>query len=346
MGLHYLVFTTCHKAFLKMRKLFQLAVAKLRTVESKESKITFSEPKYLIVVGGPTASGKTAMAIRLAQHFGTEILSADSRQFFREMSIGTAKASAEELQIVPHHFINSLSIIQDYNVGDFEQDALNLLAQLYQQHQVVILAGGSSLYIKALCEGLDEFPEVAPEIRQELEEVYAQEGIAPLQNELSQVDPVYYAIVDQANPQRMIRALAVFRASGQPFSSFRTQQSEPRFFKPIYLWLDVPRELLYERINQRVELMLAAGLEAEARALYPQRQLNALQTVGYQEFFDHFDGLISQAEAIELIKRNSRRYAKRQGTWMRRDGFWQSFAPDQYQEIITYVGTQMNHSES
>lgn len=327
-----------------MRKLFQLAAVKLRTVESKESKIIFSEPKYLIVVGGPTASGKTAMAIRLAQHFGTEILSADSRQFFREMSIGTAKASAEELQTVPHHFINSLSITQDYSVGDFEKDALKLLAQLYQQQQVVVLAGGSSLYIKALCEGLDEFPEVDPTIRQELEQVYAQEGITPLQAELAQVDPVYYAEVDLANPQRLIRALAVFRASGQPFSNFRTQQTEPRFFKPIYLWLDVPRELLYERINQRVDLMLTAGLEAEARALYPQRQLNALQTVGYQEFFDHFDGLINYTEAVELIKRNSRRYAKRQGTWMRRDGFWQGFAPDQYEEILGYIDRQMNLS--
>lgn len=277
------------------------------------------------------------MAIRLAQHFGTEILSADSRQFFREMNIGTAKASAQELQAVPHHFINSLSIEQDYSVGDYERDALALLAKLYQTHQVVILAGGSSLYIKALCEGLDEFPEVPAEVRDAVENLYQQAGIEALQAELAQVDPLYFEQVDRANPQRLIRAISVYRASGQPFSSFRTQAAEPRFFTPIYIWLDTPREVLYERINQRVDLMLAAGLETEARNLYPQRQLNALQTVGYQEFFDCFDGTISHAAAIELIKRNSRRYAKRQGTWMRRDGFWETFAPSQYDEIISHL---------
>lgn len=306
------------------------------------SNILFSEQKYLIVVGGPTASGKTAMAIRLAQHFGTQILSADSRQFFREMNIGTAKASAQELQAVPHHFINSLSITQDYSVGDYERDALALLAKLYQKHQVVILAGGSSLYIKALCEGLDEFPEVPNEVRDAVESLYQQEGLEALQTELAQVDPLYFAQVDQANPQRLIRAIAVYRASGRPFSSFRTQAAEPRFFTPIYLWLDVPRDILYERINQRVDQMLLAGLEAEARDLYPKRQLNALQTVGYQEFFDYFDGTISHAEAVELIKRNSRRYAKRQGTWMRRDGFWHSFAPDQYEEMVKYIDEQIS----
>lgn len=302
-----------------------------------ESTIAFAASKYLIVVGGPTASGKTAMAIRLAQHFGSEILSADSRQFFREMNIGTAKASTEELQMVTHHFINSLSIVQNYSVGDYEREALALLKKLYQKHQVVVLAGGSSLYIKALCEGLDEFPEVPPEIRDAVERLYQQEGLEALQRELEQIDPVYFAEVDQANPQRLIRAISVYRASGQAFSSYRSQQAEPRFFTPIYLWLDLPRATLYERINQRVDLMLAAGLEAEARSLYPQRQLNALQTVGYQEFFDHFDGLISYTEAVELIKRNSRRYAKRQGTWMRRDGFWQCFEPDQYPSILAYL---------
>ncbi len=320
-----------------MRKLFQLASSKSSTVEPKH---IFSEPKYLIVVGGPTGSGKTAMAIRLAQYFQTEILSADSRQFFQEMSIGTAKASPEELQAVPHHFINSLSVEQTYSVGDFERDALALLARLYQKHQVVILAGGSSLYIKALCEGLDEFPEVPDLIRAEVEKLYQNEGIAALQQELEQVDPVYFEQVDRANPQRLIRAISVYRASGLPFSSFRTQQAEPRFFKPIYLWLELPREELYQRINQRVDQMLNAGLEAEARSLYAQRHLNALQTVGYQELFDYFAGDINREEAIELIKRNSRRYAKRQGTWMRRDGFWKTFSPDQFDAIIQYLKSE------
>lgn len=301
-----------------------------------KSSIVFSEKKYLLVVGGPTASGKTALSIRLAQHFQTEILSADSRQFYRELSIGTAKASPEELAQVPHHFINSLSIADEYSVGDFERDALNCLERLFQQHSVVILAGGSSLYIKALCEGLDVFPEVPNEVRQAVEDLYQSAGIEALQAELAASDPVYFQQVDRANPHRLIRAIAVCRVGGT-FSSFRTQEAASRFFTPIYLWMDVPRQELYPRINQRVDQMLTNGLEAEARALFDQRHLNALQTVGYQELFDYFAGNISRDEAIELIKRNSRRYAKRQLTWMRRDGFWHLFAPSDWDAILDFV---------
>ncbi|WP_353483134.1 tRNA (adenosine(37)-N6)-dimethylallyltransferase MiaA [Haliscomenobacter sp.] len=301
-----------------------------------KSSIVFPEKKYLIVVGGPTASGKTALSIRLAQHFQTEILSADSRQFYREISIGTAKARSEELAQVPHHFINSLSIADEYSVGDFERDALNFLERLFQQHSVVILAGGSSLYIKALCEGLDVFPEVPNEVRQAVEDLYRSAGIEALQAELAASDPVYFQQVDRANPHRLIRAISVCRVGGT-FSSFRTQEAPPRFFTPIYLWMDVPREELYPRINQRVDQMLANGLEAEARALFDQRHLNALQTVGYQELFHYFAGNISRDEAIELIKRNSRRYAKRQLTWMRRDGFWHLFATSDWDAILNFV---------
>jgi tRNA dimethylallyltransferase len=297
--------------------------------------------KYLLVVGGPTASGKTALAIQLAQHFGTEILSADSRQFYREMNIGTAKPSAAELVQAPHHFVDSLSIVQNYSVGDFERDALALLRGLYQKHDVLILTGGSGLFVNALCKGLDEFPAVTEEIKAQVEQDYLEKGLLFLQEELKRSDLQYYLRVDQQNPQRLMRALSVIRSSGQPFSFFRNQAPEPRFFTPIYLWITWERELLYQRINQRVDLMLAQGLEQEARSLYPQKQVGALQTVGYQEFFDHFDGKISHEEAIELIKRNSRRYAKRQGTWMRRDGFWHEIEPGDFQGALAWVKGQM-----
>ncbi len=296
--------------------------------------------KYLVVIGGPTASGKTGVAIALAQHYQTAILSADSRQFYREMHIGTAKPTVEEQAAAPHYFVDFLSIEQSYSVGDFERDALAQLDVLFQQHDLVLLCGGSGLYIKALCEGLDQFPEVPPAIRQELQQVYAEQGIEALQEELQRVDPIYYAQVDLHNPQRLMRALEVCRASQRPYSSFRKQKSAKRSFQPIYLRLDWERSQLYDRINQRVDLMIEQGLEAEAKALYPMRVLNALQTVGYQELFDYFDGTISLEEAIELIKRNSRRYAKRQMTWLRRDTHWKPFAPEQIEAMIAHINEQ------
>lgn len=286
-----------------------------------------SNGKHLIVVGGPTASGKTDFAIRLARHFGAAILSADSRQFFREMAIGTAKPTAQELARAPHHFIDSLSIDADYSVGDFERDAMQLLEKLFRESDIAILAGGSGLYVKALCEGLDAFPEVPLAIRRQVEAEYREKGLHHLQAELQAVDPAYYEEADLQNPHRLIRAIAVFRASGQPFSSFRNQKQAARPFTPIYLQLHWPRAELYARIGQRVKRMMGQGLLEEARRLYPHRHHTALQTVGYQELFDYLDGRCSLEEAVVLIQRNSRRYAKRQLTWSRRDGHWKRFRP-------------------
>ncbi len=296
-----------------------------------------SPQKYLIVIGGPTASGKTAFAIRAALHWDTEILSADSRQFYREMRIGTAKPSADELSLVRHHFIDHLSIHDAYSVGDFERDALRVLAQIFRTRQVAVLAGGSGLYVRALCEGMDAFPPVPAEILAEVEQLYTTEGIAALQEALRLADPAYFAQVDTHNPARLIRALSVCRASGKPFSAFRKGAPAPRPFKPIYVQLEWPRAALYERIDHRVDDMIARGLEAEARQLYPWRHLAALQTVGYQELFDYFEGLVSLEQAIALIKQHTRNYAKRQLTWMRRYGQWTAFHPAQWEHFLDFV---------
>lgn len=296
---------------------------------------------YLLVVSGATASGKTGFSIELAQHFQTEIISCDSRQFYREMSIGTAKPSLEELAAIPHHFVGHISIHTPYTVGDFEADAISRLDQLFQKHRHVVLCGGSGLFVKAVCEGLDQFPAVPASINTELQKALDSKGMAFLQEELRVADPVYYQEVDLQNPRRLLRAISVIRASGKPFSEFRNQQPKVRNFYPIYLQMDWPREQLYRRIDQRVEIMMEQGLLQEARTLYPHRGLQSLQTVGYQELFDYFDGLISLEEAVTLIKRNSRRYAKRQLTWFRRDGFWEAFHPDAFSRALTYIGRQI-----
>jgi tRNA dimethylallyltransferase len=284
--------------------------------------------KILLIVAGPTASGKTALGIELAQQYQTEILSADSRQFYREMEIGTAKPSAQELAAARHHFVNSLSIEQAYNIGDFERDALAFLAHFYQQYHVAVMVGGSGLYIKAVCEGLDVFPEVVVGVRDALMALLEREGIGALQEELAQADPVYYKKVDRANPHRLIRALEICRSTGQPFSSFQGKARPPRPFHSLTIAIDWERQELYTRINQRVDLMVQAGLVEEARALHLHQQLNALQTVGYRELFDHFNGLTDLPTAIELIKRNTRRYAKRQLTWLRKQAHVHWVSPD------------------
>jgi len=273
----------------------------------------------LICIVGATAIGKTRLAIALAKLFQTEIISADSRQFYKEMEIGTAVPTPSELAEIPHHFIQHKSIWETYSVGDFERDALNQLDQLFLKHQIVIMVGGSGLYVDAIIKGLDEFPEVNDEIRNELNELYERQGLEPLQEELKYCDPEYYNEVDLQNPQRVIRALEVYRASGQPFSSFRKNNLAVRSFNHLYIGLDAPREIIYDRINERVDKMIEDGLVDEAKQLWPFKELNALQTVGYRELFECFEGKLTMDEAIEEIKKNTRRFAKRQGTWFRKN---------------------------
>jgi tRNA dimethylallyltransferase len=275
--------------------------------------------KTLIVIAGPTASGKTAAAIQLAQHYNTVILSADSRQFFREMSIGTAKPTKTELAAAPHFFINSHSITEPFSVGDFERQCMQLLDELFKKHDVVILVGGSGLYIKAITDGFDELPTADPDIRDRLNTELAANGIEPLQKRLKQADPAYYAEVDINNPQRVIRALEVYEATGNPISSYRKSTINKRPFSIIKFGLDMPREKLYDRINQRVDMMVNDGLVEEVAALTPYRNYNALNTVGYSELFNYFDGKTDVDTAIAAIKQNTRRFAKRQLTWFRKD---------------------------
>jgi tRNA dimethylallyltransferase len=280
-----------------------------------------SEPqtKTLIVIAGPTASGKTAIAIELAKKYNTVILSADSRQFYREMSIGTAKPTQEELAAVKHYFINSLSITETFTAGDFEKQALTLLDELFRVHDTVLLVGGSGLFIKAVCEGFDEVPSVNAGVRDKLNLEFRENGIINLREKLKLADPEYYATVDIDNPQRVIRALEVFESTGQPISSYHKSGLNKRPFRVIKFGLYLLREKLYQRINLRVDEMVKQGLVEEARSLLPYRHLNALNTVGYSELFDYFDGKTDLDEAIGLIKQNTRRFGKRQMTWFSKD---------------------------
>lgn len=290
--------------------------------------------KYLLVIGGATASGKTATAIWLARALGAEILSADSRQFYREMNIGTAKPSPAERQMAPHHFIDSLSVGDDYSVGDFERDALQLLDQIFRRANAAILTGGSGLFIKAVCEGLDTFPAISETTKNRVGAGEQNGGLAWLQTQVAALDPAYFAKADRQNPARLRRALEVCLESGLPYSSFLEREKSPRPFRPVYILLELPRAELYARIDARVDDMIAAGLEAEARALLPWRQRPALRTVGYEEWFDFFDGKISREEAIEKIKQHSRNYAKRQATWFRKNGEWTAFHPGERDRIL------------
>ncbi|EDP95117.1 tRNA (adenosine(37)-N6)-dimethylallyltransferase MiaA [Kordia algicida OT-1] len=275
--------------------------------------------KYLISVVGATAIGKTALSIKLAKHFQTEIISCDSRQFFKEMTIGTAVPSEDELNAAKHHFIQHISIFDNYNVGQFEKDAITKLDELFQQYNIVVMVGGSGLYADAVIKGLDEFPKVNPQIREDLNEELATNGIVSLQEKLKTLDPVYYEKVALENPHRLIRALEICIGSGKPYSSFLKDKTASRNFKTIKIGLSADRPIMYDRINRRVDIMMNEGLLEEAKALHPHKALNALQTVGYRELFNYFDGDWTLDFAVSEIKKNSRRFAKRQGTWFRKD---------------------------
>lgn len=300
--------------------------------------------KHLIIIAGPTAVGKTALAVDLAKHFACPVISADSRQFFKEMSIGTAKPTAEEMQGIAHEFVDHISIHESYNVGQYEREAISRIEELFQTHQQLILVGGSGLYINAILNGVDEFEEIPAEIREKLQAGYTEKGISYLQDLLKEHDPVYYAQVDLNNPQRLMRALEVCLHTGKPYSSFRTKEKKERSFEAIPLLINTEREALYDRINRRVDAMMDAGLLNEVKALYPYRQLNALNTVGYKELFDFLDGKCSQQEAVAMIKQNTRRYAKRQLTWFNNQGNFESFEPGDLEKIKAYLDIVILHS--
>lgn len=298
--------------------------------------------KHLITIVGPTAIGKTSLSIALAQEFNCEIISCDSRQFFKEMQIGTAVPTAAELAGAKHHFIQNKSIFENYTVGDFEKEAIAKLDELFQTNDYAILVGGSGLYVDAVLKGFDDFPEIETAVREKVSLKYNELGIAYLQTELEKLDPNYFEVVAKENPQRMMRALEVCIGTGKPYSSFLNQKKNTRNFSPILIGLEAERTVIYDRINQRVDLMLEDGLLAEAEKLFPHKDLNALQTVGYRELFEHFEGKITFEFAIEEIKKNTRRFAKRQLTWFKRnpETQWFDYLTDK-KEIVKYIKSKI-----
>ena len=287
----------------------------------------------LVVIGGPTASGKTKVAASVAQHFGTEVISGDSRQFYQAMRIGTARPLEAELLGVKHHFLGHLELNETWSAGEFARQAEPVLQELLSKHGIAVLVGGSGLYLDALCNGLDPMPMVDHAVREKLQHRFQQHGLVDLLSELDKLDPAISTVIDRNNPQRVIRALEVCLVSGRPFSEQHTGQRQRTDIRSLRIAMDVPRADLYTSIDARVERMIADGLEAEARSLLPHRELNALRTVGYREFFEHFDGKISREEAIELIKQHSRNYAKRQVTWLRREKSWKWAKPGDMEKI-------------
>jgi tRNA dimethylallyltransferase len=307
--------------------------------------------KYLITIIGPTAIGKTSLSIALAQHFGCEIISCDSRQFFKEMQIGTAVPNQEELAAAPHHFIQNKSIFENYTVGDFEKEGIAKLNKLYQSNNFVILVGGSGLYVDAILKGFDSFPAIAASVRSAINTNYEKIGISYLQEKLKQLDPVYFEKTSLENPQtlqnpqRMMRFVEVCIGTRQPYSSFLNQTKNNRDFTPIIIGLEAERNVMYDRINQRVDIMINEGLLAEAEQLYPHKELNALQTVGYRELFSYFDGDGTLDFAIEEIKKNTRRFSKRQLTWFKRteNAKWFDYLTDRT-EIIAFIKNIIHNS--
>jgi tRNA dimethylallyltransferase len=299
--------------------------------------------KYLVVITGPTGVGKTALAIQLAKHFSTVILSADSRQFYKEMSIGTAKPTPEERSEATHYFIDTLSIRDNYSVGDFEKDAISLLDKLFEKHPLVFLVGGSGLYINAVLYGMDEFVEVSTETKEKIAKEYEQYGLEWLQDKIKELDPDYYEQVDIHNPQRLIRALEVCVQSGQAYTSFLKNNKKERDFDTIKILINMDREALYERINKRMEHMMTSGFLEEAKQLLPFKQLNALNTVGYKELFDHLEGRITLQKAIELVQQRTRNYAKRQVTWFKNQDEYEEFRPGDFEKIKAYLEIIQQH---
>nr|WP_315148907.1 tRNA (adenosine(37)-N6)-dimethylallyltransferase MiaA [uncultured Flavobacterium sp.] len=301
--------------------------------------------KYLITIVGPTAIGKTSLSIALAQHFKCDIISCDSRQFFKEMQIGTAVPTTEELASAQHHFIQNRSIFENYTVGDFEKEAIAKLDELFLNNDYAVMVGGSGLYVDAVLKGFDDFPEIQTSVREEVTSNYEKSGIHYLQTELEKRDPSYFEVVAKENPQRMMRALEVCIGTGKPYSSFLNQKKNTRNFTPILIGLEAERKLIYDIINQRVDHMMQEGLLSEAKNLFPHKELNALQTVGYRELFLYFEGKISLEFAVEEIKKNTRRFAKRQLTWFKRNENtnWFDYLVDR-NEIIHLITRQIHQS--
>ena len=294
--------------------------------------------KTLIIILGPTAIGKTSLSIKLAKHYNTQIISADSRQFYKELKIGAAPPSEEELSEVKHHFIHNLSVTEDYNVGRFEKDALKKTEKLFKEEEKIVMVGGSGLYIDAICKGFDKMPDIPKEIKNRVIDLYKNNGIEFLQSELKENDLIYFNEVDIQNPQRLMRALEVIYLTGNTFSNFRKKELKKRSFNIVKIGLKMDREGLYNRINKRVDIMIQNGLINEVKSLLKYREKNSLQTVGYKELFEYFDGKSSQEEAVNMIKQNSRRFAKRQISWFKRDSKIQYFSTDQTKEIIKFIG--------